>query len=182
MKKNKNNGFLGVTICMFGFLSLLCAWLIFQNENLDKEKKNLQGQFDKQKLENEQLKESVENVNNKLDKLNSLKDETCEYTQTFSYLGDYKYTATVPKYKFIVVDRFQEFNPIILEIDIEKFDIDFKLGHNYEITFVGHITDSDLKTPTIKEIKETDKIGLGQVQESCGILKKFNNEQNTVSN
>lgn len=181
MKKNKNNGFLGVTICMFGFLSLICAWFIFQNQNNSKDKKELQGQITKQKEENEQLKKDVESANKQLDDLNSLKDETCEYTQTFSYLGDYKYTSTVPNHKFIVVDRFQENSPIILEIDTKKFDIDFKLNRSYEITFVGSLNDDNLKKTTIKTIKETDKVGLGQVQETCGILKRFNNA-NTVTN
>ena len=132
-------------------------------------------QIDKYKNENEQLKKDLENSNNNFDKLNSLKNEKCEYTQTFLYLGDYKYSATVPTHKFIIVDKFQMSSPMILEIDTEKFNVDFKLNHNYEITFVGGISDNNLNKPTIKSIRETDKQGLGQVQESCDILKKFIN-------
>lgn len=166
MGKSKNNGLAGVTICMFGLLSLVCAWFIFQNGNLSKEKKNLQEQVDKTVSENDELKKAIESSN---DKLNSLKNKTCEYTKTFLYLGDYKYTATVPTHKFIIVDQFQMFSPIILEIDTEQFDIEFKEKHNYEITFVGGISDSAFRRATIKEIKETDRIGLNQIQESCKI-------------
>ena len=165
---NKKSSWIMVVIFMFGIVSIVCGCIFYQNQKLAKEKGNLENNLNKYIDENKNLKNDIENSN---EKLNSYKNKTCEYTQTFFYLGDYKYTANVPKHKFIIVDRSQEFSPQILEINMEEFDLNFKYNHNYEITFTESINKSSHDKPIIKEIKETDKVGLDQIQETCKFIE-----------
>lgn len=165
---DKKSSWIMVVVFMFGIVSIVCGGIIYKSQKLAKEKGNLESNLNKYIDENKNLQNDIKTSN---EKLNSYKNKTCEYTRTFLYLGDYKYTADVPTHKFIIVDRFQEHSPQILEINTEEFDIDFKPRHNYEITFSESINNSSYDKPTIKEIKETDKVGLDQIQEGCNFIE-----------
>lgn len=162
-----------IIIIVIGIVILLGSGFLYWNinskyKNILNINKDLENKLSIYINQNEELEEKVQNMQEKVD---YSKNRMCEYTQTFYYLGDYDYIGNVPTSRFIIVDSFQSFSPIILEIDTSKFDIDFKYNQNYEITFVTKIKDGISEKPSITNIVETDKKGLNQIQESCLIIE-----------
>lgn len=109
----------------------------------------------------------------------------CSFTRTYKiiHLLD-EYKAAGPDYSFVVVDQFQFFEPVVHGLPA-KLKENLKVGENYEFTY--HLkgkmdTSKDLDMDDINDmivlehpgndnltatlqIKKTDKLGLGQIQE-----------------
>lgn len=126
--------------------------------------------------DNKNLKEEITKLKNEL----KLKQEgntdglisdtkECTYTVTYRFVDYYDYEGSVPESKFIVVDKFQEFSPEIIEYNTNTFNINFEKGSNYEFTFKAGIRNGRLVKQTLINIVKTDKTGLDQIQESCVI-------------
>ena len=120
--------------------------------------------LDKHKIlkENNRLKEQINN------KQEDVKEE-CTYTETYNFIEYYDFIGTVPTSKFVVVSKFQEFSPKIIEYNESKFNIEFEKGSNYEFTFTSEIRNGRIDYPRLINIVKTDKVGLDQIQESCVI-------------
>ena len=156
-----------IPILLILIIIVLGSLLFIEKKNYNTRKNDLEKELAVLQDKNESLEEEIKTTNEKLD---NFQNWTCEYTQTFFYVGNYEYTANVPTHKFIVVDKFQEFSPIILEINTSEFDINFEKGKKYEITFQDSSNNKiSYDKPVITSIVETDKLGFDQVQESCRI-------------
>lgn len=137
-------------------------------------------------------------LNNKLDKCNDKKDNTtnsekqpiyqnsvniydCQFTVTYKIVNLLEdYTYEVPEYSYIVVDKFQDHQPITHKIPTELKN-NLKINKNYEFTYhikgTGNIENiydiinnidiinTNTYTTTLS-IKETDKTGLEQIQQN----------------
>ena len=113
----------------------------------------------------------VDELNSKIKILeeenNKFKSKDCIYTETYFFVDYYDYQGDVPTEKYIIVDKFQMHEPMIIKYDSSKFNIDFEKRQNYEFTFKSIVTNGVEGRKTIVDIKPTDKIGFDQIQESC---------------
>lgn len=109
----------------------------------------------------------------------------CSFTRTYKIVNMLEgYKAAEPDYSFVVVDQFQFFEPVVHGLPT-KLKENLKVGENYEFTYhlkgkmdaskdlymddindmiVLEHPDNDNLTATL-QIKKTDKLGLGQIQE-----------------
>ena len=130
--------------------------------------------------------------NNKITVNNTNNDEDvekinldCSFTQTYNIVNLMDgYIAEVPEYSYVIVDKFQMHDAIAHRLP-SKLKENLKIRENYEFTYhikgkmasskvldiydvIGMIVeehpDNDNLTATL-QIKKTDKLGLGQIQE-----------------
>lgn len=158
----KKNIILVITLIVtaFGIIS----YLNFRSENNELEEKIISSE-----TANENLRTEIKDLNEKLDLITE-KAQTyeCRYTETYRYVDKYAYNGAVPELKFIVVDKYQEFTPIIFSLDTNRFKINFEKNQTYEFTFLSSMIGEVEGTRNIIDIKKTDKMALEQTQESCG--------------
>ena len=140
-----------------------CIFITFDRSNYLKENKDLKQKIANLNTELEGLKIENNNQNN-----NKNEDQQCTYTQTYRFIENYDYMGTVPSEKFIVVDAFQEFMPVVLKYNDNEFNIDFEKNSYYEFTFEGRVING-IEIRHIKNIVKTDKTGMEQINESCVI-------------
>lgn len=88
---------------------------------------------------------------------------SCKFTKTFKVLYIFDNWEADLDYTFIVVDQFQGFSPFTLRIKKEYIK-NLKLNNYYEFSVNG---DDDFNSYKILGIKETNKVGFEQIQESC---------------
>jgi hypothetical protein len=120
-------------------------------------------------LVNVNLREDVSELKNKLSLLNKSNTSECTFIQTLRVIDILDYEGAIPEDKFILVDQYQSFNPFVLKANKED---DIKEGKYYEFTFKGlkekyNNNDDLISDFTILSIKETNKVGLDQIQEVC---------------
>ena len=159
MKRKMHNLIIVLLILIILVLGILLIYIFNDKKKVNDSNLELKEELKSYMSKNNEQEEEIELLKAKEE------NEYCEYTQTFFYLGDYEYQADVPINKFIIMDKFQEHEPRIFTINTEKFNIDFKYKHNYEITFA--VNNNDYDKAYIINIVETDKLGLDQVQETC---------------
>lgn len=140
-------------------------------------------------------------LNNKLSKYNTKKNNNtttstqnsvsvniydCEFTITYRIVDLLdNYITEVPEYSYIVVDKFQQLNPITHYIPTELKE-NLELNKYYEFTYhirgtgnieniydvINNINNSNTSANNYNvtlSIKETDKEGLNQIQQNiCG--------------
>lgn len=110
---------------------------------------------------------------------NTVNSYDCEFTVTYrvvSLLEDYIYE--IPEYSYIVVDKFQQNNPITHYISTElknNLEVNKYYEFTYHIKGTGNINsiydvinsiDSNSTLNVSLSIKKTDKLGLEQIQEN----------------
>ena len=110
-----------------------------------------------------------------------LKSKDCRYTETYFFVDYYDYQGTVPTDKYIIVDKFQAQEPIIIKYNSSEFNIDFEKGKNYEFTFTSTIKNGVEGRKIIVDIKPTDKIAFDQIQESCNYHENVVNTDNAIA-
>ena len=131
---------------------------------------------------------SIDSGNNNIDSNNKVLDYNCSFTKTFRFIQKVDYETYVDGTTYIVGDIYQSYEPLLLIVDNDTAG---KMERNkyYEFTYTlkGKMRETEIdemnkinalvKTPYDKEhgvgsnkayleVKETDKIGLNQTQES----------------
>lgn len=101
-----------------------------------------------------------------------IEDSVKEFTRTYNIKSITQDDSE--EYKNIAISQFQSENLVSVKIP-SKFNL--KVGKNYEFTFTTYETFEDtieniFKYTTIKEVKETDKIGLEQIQQPINANNK----------
>ena len=143
---------------------LLCGILLFELTGCGKKKEEI-------KSDESNNSAIVDELNSKIKTLeeenNKFKSKDCRYTETYFFVDYYDYQGTVPTDKYIIVDKFQAQEPIIIRYNSSKFNINFEKGKNYEFTFTSIISNGVEDKKTVVDIKPTEKLGLEQIQESC---------------
>lgn len=157
---------------------LICSALIFGLAGCGNKKKEI-------KSDESNNSAIVDELNSKIKTLeeenNKFKSKDCRYTETYFFVDYYDYQGDVPTEKYIIVDKFQAHEPIIIKYDSSKFNIDFEKRQNYEFTFTSLISNGVELKKTIVDIKPTDKIGLDQIQESCYYYDNVANTDNAIA-
>lgn len=131
---------------------------------------------------------SIDSGNNNIDSNNKVLDYNCSFTKTFRFIQKVDYETYVDGTTYIVGDIYQSYEPLLLIVDNDTAG---KMERNkyYEFTYTlkGKMRETEIdemnkinalvKTTYDKEhgvssnkayleVKETDKIGLSQTQES----------------
>ena len=160
MKKIEN-----LIICLIVILGLtLIVVLYFFFDSLNKQDKK------------EELKNCIDSaeITKLQDRINALEEQNhnvlsrnCRYIKTYYFVDYYDYQGDIPTDKYIIVDKYQEHNPIIIKYNTNDFDIVFEKGSNYEFTFTSIIEKGIESKKTIVDIRKTDRLGMDQIQESC---------------
>lgn len=95
--------------------------------------------------------------------------EKREYIKTYNIIEKLDLSDETGKYNYYVIKEFQVDEPIVIKVD-NKYDLE--QGKNYEIVFYGVKIDGKTYSQSeiidnfeIKDIKQTDKTGLGQIQD-----------------
>lgn len=151
--KNKKNIIL---IAFFVLLILLNLFYLFIY------KKNLYETIEKYERKIESYKLKIEKIENEQNT-----QYLCEYTQTFRYIEDYDFIGTVPNIRFIVVDKYQEYIPRILNFNVDDISVDLEKGKYYEIKFIETKKGSNNFIKNIESITPTDNEAFDQIQEIC---------------
>lgn len=165
---------LGELILIIIIIGLL-FWLKNENKDISKSKNNLEETINVLNIQNENQKEEIEmqaniirSLNNKLDKEEQIEYTKCKSTLTFNVIDILDYTGPVLGYKYVLVDKFQEFEPYIIRLK-ETFKID--KNKNYEITFYGYQNIDNIETlinsSEIMSVIETSKQGMEQINKYC---------------
>lgn len=160
------------------FIVILTVFLIItfvfflQKNSYESYNKKLEDRIKVLESEILELGEKFDSINEEKD---SLLNYTCEYVETYRYIDDYTYMGAVLEEKFIIVDKFQEFVPRIIRINTSNIKINFEKGKNYEFTFRSGLNDSEAADIYLVKVVETDKVGLEQNQEYCGIRTIISN-------
>ena len=131
---------------------------------------------------------NIDSGNNNIDSNNKVLDYNCSFTKTFRFIQKVDYETYVDGTTYIVGDIYQSYEPLLLIVDNDTAG---KMERNkyYEFTYTlkGKMRETEIdemnkinalvKTTYDKEhgvgsnkayleVKETDKIGLSQTQES----------------
>ncbi|MFA5603629.1 MAG: hypothetical protein WDA12_02090 [Bacilli bacterium] len=120
-------------------------------------------------LSNENAKLTEELSNEELD---STVSGDCAFTRTYNVVDIMKYQTSDNDSKFIILDQFQSVEPFVVNLKNDQAAILTK-GDNFEFSFSGekkyHKSEYTnlFKNFKLDNIKQTDKIGLDQVQDSC---------------
>ena len=94
-----------------------------------------------------------------------------QFTRTYQVIADLDRTDNTGDYQYYVVAQFQQEEPILIKVNKEY---SLEENKNYEFTFEGSISVGENKKRdnatifqefAIKNIVETDKVGLDQIQE-----------------
>ena len=165
-----------VLVCLFALLSLgLGIYCIELNAKVEKL------ESDNKITDNDIVNNDDTNNNENVEQINL----DCSFTRTYKIINLLEgYRAAGPDYSFVVIDQFQFFEPVVHGLP-SKLKENLKVGEYYEFTYhikgkmdtskdldmddindmiVLEHPDNDNLTVTLK-IKETDKTGLGQIQE-----------------
>lgn len=95
------------------------------------------------------------------------------FTRTYLVIDQLKSVDETGEYGYLIVNQFQRNNPTVVKVKLDLLS-NLKFNENYEFTFYGEY-DSNKNYDTIEgifnsfdilSIKETDKIGLDQLQEN----------------
>lgn len=160
MKKNK---ILLLTLVLISLVSIIIYQNILLNKELDNETNNHNITVDKNK----------DNISHTYD---------CKFTKTYNIVDLLdNYTTEREEYSYIVVDKFQDHNPIIHTIP-SSLKTNLKTNTSYEFTYhikgnankititdilnniyTNHLDNNNLSVTL--SIKETTKTGLDQIQE-----------------
>ena len=104
------------------------------------------------------------------DKIQEDKSIDIEFVRTYIVLANLNQTDATGEYNFYVVDKFQDFDPIVIKVD-KKYTL--KENQNYEFTFKGSkIEGKDYSTRDIFDvfditnIEKTNKLGMEQTQDA----------------
>lgn len=117
--------------------------------------------------ENEELLEKLEQYEPEI-----LEDGECIFTRTYRVIEKMNYQTTDNISKFVILDQFQDHQPFIVNLSKDQASKLTK-NKNYEFMFTGNKKAqkskySELfKNFEITDIKETDRVGLDQLQEPC---------------
>ncbi len=117
--------------------------------------------------EKEELLEKVEKCEPEI-----IEEGECAFTRTYHVVDIMKYQATDNISKFVILDQFQEYNPFIVKLTKDQASKLFK-NKMYEFTFNGSRKYKNKEYNELFEnfeltnIKETEKVGLDQLQETC---------------
>lgn len=139
-------------------------------------------------INNNNNNSSIDSGNNNIDSNNKVLDYNCSFTKTFRFIQKVDYETYVDGTTYIVGDIYQSYEPLLLIVDNDTAG---KMERNkyYEFTYTlkGKMRETEIdemnkinalvKTTYDKEhgvgsnkayleVKETDKIGLSQTQES----------------
>lgn len=124
-------------------------------------------------------KNNTHNIATDTNKDNIAHTYDCEFTVTYKIVNLLEnYIYEVPEYSYIVIDKFQQNNPITHYISTEQKN-NLEVNKYYEFTYhikgTGNITsiyevinniDSNKNLNVSLSIKETNKLGLEQIQEN----------------
>ena len=131
---------------------------------------------------------SIDSGNNNIDSNNKVLDYNCSFTKTFRFIQKVDYETYVDGTTYIVGDIYQSYKPLLLIVDNDTAG---KMERNkyYEFTYTlkGKMRETEIdemnkinalvkntydkehgvgSNKAYLEVKETDKIGLSQTQES----------------
>ena len=131
---------------------------------------------------------SIDSGNNNIDSNNKVLDYNCSFTKTFRFIQKVDYETYVDGTTYIVGDIYQSYEPLLLIVDNDTAG---KMERNkyYEFTYTlkGKMRETEIdemnkinalvkntydkehgvgSNKAYLEVKETDKIGLSQTQES----------------
>ena len=131
---------------------------------------------------------SIDSGNNNIDSNNKVLDYNCSFTKTFRFIQKVDYETYVDGTTYIVGDIYQSYEPLLLIVDNDTAG---KMERNkyYEFTYTlkGKMRETEIdemnkinalvkntydkehgvgSNKAYLEVKETDKIGLNQTQES----------------
>ena len=101
-----------------------------------------------------------------------MEEGECTFTRTYRVVDIMKYQSTDNISKFVIIDQFQENNPFIVKLTKDQASKLFK-NKMYEFTFNGSKKYKNKEYNELFEnfelinIKETEKVGLDQLQETC---------------
>jgi len=174
--KKKLDLFLYLGIILILIFLILILYSIFLNKELKKcNNKNI---CNNEITDNNTITNDIINNNTILEK-----EYNCSFTTTYRIVDLLdNYIAEVPEYSYIVVDKFQIHNAIAHYIPT-KLKEDLEINKNYEFTYhikgkgninniydvinnihLNHLNNDNLSVTLT--IKETDKLGLDQIQEN----------------
>ena len=128
---------------------------------------------------------NIDSGNNNIDSNNKVLDYNCSFTKTFRFIQKVDYETYVDGTTYIVGDIYQSYEPLLLIVDNDTAG---KMERNkyYEFTYtlkgttnnkINNIDDvlsyfsfnnairSDNRLKVLLEVKETDKLGMEQIQE-----------------
>ncbi|MDD2180895.1 MAG: hypothetical protein PHW32_00835 [Bacilli bacterium] len=145
----------------------------------------------KLKLAEEKNVDYVEQITDLTEKLTRLSDENvvllekvekyepeiyeegeCDFTRTYHIIDIMNYQTSDNASKFIILDQFQAVNPFIVNLPEDQVAKVTK-GKTYEFTFRGDKKyqkseyNELFKKFELNNIKETDRVGLNQLQDPC---------------
>lgn len=164
LQNNKRN-IINIIFIILIILDFIFIHLIIVNRrNFNKMKSDVNAKIANLSLKNDFLKRELENTKKEL---YDSQERECQYTRTYRYLETYNYIGEYSVNKYIIVDQFQNYRPIILEYDASLFDIELQKNEYYEITFKSNINNGLQSWYQIIDIVHTNKIGLEQLQEEC---------------
>lgn len=160
-------------IVIIVFFMLLCNNLLLRNQ--------LEECNNKEVINN--LESDSNHVSDSLNDEIINKEYNCSFTVTYRVVNLLDgYIAEVPEYSYVVVDKFQEHGAIAHFIPTELKN-NLEINHSYEFTYhikgngiiddiydvinnisLNHYDNGNLSV--VLSIKETDKLGLEQIQEN----------------
>lgn len=117
--------------------------------------------------ENAELLEKVEKYEPEI-----IEEGECMFTRTYHIIDIMNYQTNDNASKFIILDQFQMVNPFIVNLPDDQVSKLTK-GKTYEFTFRGdkknHKSEYNelFKKFELNNIKETDRVGLNQLQDPC---------------
>ena len=156
----KNILYIVFVLVLIGIFSVI---VIYDKNRFEGNKKQYEDNI--QLLENQ--KQQLMDQLKKMEEMTPSKSKECKYTQTFRYLDTYSYKGDVPFNNYIIVDRFQEFQPYLLEYDPNRIAINLEKNQFYEVTFQSLLSNGVENKKRVVALKKTDKLGLDQTQETC---------------
>ena len=162
MKSRDKVLFVVVSLLLVGVIIL--AVLFFNSKNSNKKKiDKLQEQVSNMTTNNNELNDKIKKLENNSGK----KSGTCTYTKTYLFIDYLDYQGDGPTDKYIIVDIFQSRTPEIIKYNSSEFNIDFANNKYYEFTFKASLLDGQINKESLVDVKQTDRLGLDQIQENC---------------
>ncbi len=126
---------------------------------------------------NKKVEEETEKNSELLTKLEKYEPEVietgeCVFIRSYRVVDIMNYQTTDNTSKFVILDQFQEFQPFVVNLTKDQAAALIK-NNSYEFTFSGNRKHQKseynelFKNYELTNIKETDKVGLDQLQEPC---------------
>ncbi len=162
-------GVIAIIICLILIIILCLVEIFFLNNKIveiSKKYDSINSKVQKNSFNNT----SSQDNSGKEDEVTEPKMTEVEFIRTFIVLADLHSVDATGQYNFYAIDQFQNFDPFVVKID-KNYTL--KADKYYEFTFKGAKIDGKdysikdiFDNFTIVDIKETNKIGLDQIQDA----------------